>query len=100
MNKRMFEVIFIVSILFISWYFLLYHFYFDTHCLKTNGLLWKDKHTTMVLMWQCRDSYVCSIDNIASDEYNRDILSWECNKKMVNYFEPKYYIEKVNNLIK
>ena len=100
MNNRMFEVILIVSILFIVWYFLLYHFYFDIHCSKTDGLLWKDKHTTMVLMWQCKDSHICSVDNINSDTLNRDVTSWECNKVIVNYFEPSFYKQKLNNLIK
>jgi hypothetical protein len=96
----MFEVILIVSILFLGIYFLLYHFYFDTHCLKRDGLIWADKHTTMILMWQCRDSYVCSIENISSDDLKRNITAWECNKVKVNYFEPTYYKSKISNLLK
>lgn len=96
----MFEVILIVSILFLGIYFLLYHFYFATHCLKRDWLIWADKHTTMILMWQCRDSYVCSIENINSDELKRNITAWECNKVKVNYFEPTYYKSKISNLLK
>lgn len=100
MSKRMVEVIIIVSILFIWAYFLLYHFYFDTHCLKRDWLIGADKHTTMILMWQCKDSYVCNIENIDSDDLQRNIIAWECNKNQVKYFEPTFYKRKVNNLLK
>ncbi len=94
----MFEVILIVSILFTGIYFLVYHFYFDNHCLRTDWLIWNNKHTTMLLMWQCRDGYVCSVENITYDDLRRNVTAWECNKTQVKYFEPKYYQEKVINL--
>ncbi len=94
----MFEVILIVSILFVWIYFLLYHFYFDTHCSKTNGLIWNNKHETMLFMWQCKDTYICSIENIEHDKSSRDVISWECNKNKVYYFEPSYYKNKVINI--
>jgi hypothetical protein len=94
----MFELILIVSILFIWIYFLLYHLYFDSVCLKRDWLIWENKHTTMVLMWQCKDSYVCNIENIAYDDLNRNVVDWECNKSKFNYFEVNFYQEKVSNL--
>lgn len=95
----MFEVILIVSILFSGIYFILYHTYFNSHCLARDGFIWNNIQTTTVLMWQCRDSYVCSIENIEYDDLQRNVLAWECNKTQVKYFEPKFYQEKVKNLL-
>lgn len=97
----MFEVILIVSILFLGIYFLLYHFYFDSLCNQRNGFIWEDQHTTSVLMWQCKDTYVCNINNIKHNNEKVYIVeSWECRKTKFDYFEPSYYKQKITNLIK
>lgn len=96
----MFEVILIVSILFLGIYFLLYHFYFDSLCNQRNGFIWEDQHTTSVLMWQCKDNYVCNVNNIQYDELKRNVTAWQCKKNKFDYFEPSYYKQRINNLIK
>lgn len=98
MTKRMLEVIIIVSILFWSLYFLLYHFYFDKHCLNNDGFIWESTHETMLVMWKCKDFKICSVENIQYDELKRNVESWQCSKKEVYYFESEYYSREFKNL--
>jgi hypothetical protein len=98
MNKRMFEVILIVSIFFLSIFFLLYHIFFDSLCWKNEGFIWKTQQTTSILMWQCKDKFVCNVNNIQYDVLKRSVTAWECRKNKVDYFEPSYYKQKINNL--
>lgn len=97
MRTRQYEVIFIVSVLFIIIYFISYRYYFENLCIKYK---WEKNLTKIEIlkkMWSCTDSYVCHNNNIEYDELRRNVVNWQCSKKKVNYFEWYYYSNKYNN---
>jgi len=97
MRTRQYEVIFIVSVLFIIIFFILYRYYFDNLCKKYTWVQNISKIETLKKMWSCTDSYVCYNSNIEYDDLRRNVVNWQCNKKKVNYFEWYYYSNRYNN---
>lgn len=100
MTKRMVEVIIIVSVLFLSIYFLLYHLYFNKICSTNSGFIWDNQITTTIYMWKCQDKIICSIDDIQYDKEKINVTAWQCKKNSYDYFEPTYYKNKIYNLLK
>lgn len=98
MRSRVFEIIFIVSFLFIVIYFLLYKFHFDVVCEKYTGERNLEITEVLQTMWWCADSYVCYNNNIEYDTSHRNVVDWNCSKKTVDYFETDFYSDKFYNI--
>jgi len=94
---RVYEVLFIVSILIICIYFISYKTAFKHICENNTGENWLTEYQTLKKMWSCTDSIVCSINNIKYDELHRNVTDWKCEKNTVNVFEANFYSNKFYN---
>lgn len=98
MRTRQYEVIFIVSILFIIFYFITYKTSFDSICGKYTGEKNLSQIDKLSKMWSCKDTYICSNINIEYDELRRNVTNWDCKKNQIDIFEGNFYKNKFYNI--
>lgn len=96
--KKFFELFLVVFVIFFGIYTILYYFYFDEKC---NIYSWNNNIDIQVwysLMASCKDSLICELKDIETNERNVP-SSWLCAKKKSPVFTIDLYKSISDNFI-